>query len=151
MKKRIEEMLVDNRNRYISKRDMGFILNYVRVIEQTGGHGKTLWDFYKEPSASKEDAYEACKTCLRINHGILGTVVNGSVFSFSYGYLVYGKGAEKKEGADRFYLMYETSRNSYEIEFPSGYIYKWFHQHVGIRGHIISCLHDRTGYEIELE
>lgn len=151
MKKRIEEMLVDNRSRRISKRDMRFIQSYVHVIEQTAGYGKTLWDFYKEPSVAKQKAYEDCKTCLHINHGILGTVVSGSVFSFTYGYLVYGKGAGKKEGADRFYLMYETSRNSYEIEFPSEYIYKWFHQHVGIRGEIISCLHDRTGQEIEVE
>lgn len=149
-KKRIEELLVDNKSSKVNKRRMRFIESYVHVIEQTAGYGKTLRDFYKKPSVAKQDAYEYYKACLKMHHGILGTVVNGSMTSFSYGYLVYGKGVGKKE-ADRFYLMYETKSYSYEIEFPSEYIYIWFHQYVAIRGQIISCLHDSTGYEIELE
>lgn len=145
-KKRIEELLVDSKSRRISKRNMRLIENYVHVIEQTAGYGKTLWDFYKKPSVAKQDAYEYCRACLKINHGILGTVVGGSRSIFSYGYLVYGK-----EKGTRFYLMYKTKSISCEIEFPSEYIYRWLYQYVTIRGQIISCLHDRAGYEVVVE
>lgn len=153
-KKRIEELLVDNRQRFIRGRGMRFIEQYVHVIEETAGIGKVLRDFYAKPSAAKEDAYRLCKNLTVVYHGILGTVVNGGVSSFSYGYLVYGKGVQQgggKEDADKFYLRYKTAWSSHEIEFPSEYIYKWFHQYVHARGQIIDCLHYRIGYEIEIE
>jgi len=88
----------------MNKREAGTIQQYKWSITHYGIRG--IMDAYKDPSGRKVAAYESIKARVADQKGVGLTVIGGSCFQFSTGYVI----------PDKNLFVHDTAYNLYEIK-----------------------------------